>query len=72
MTHRQFEKWMGELLKPCPFCGRKPYLVQWRDTLKPNATWIQCKCGVMTDSHYNEGMFKAAHAAMLVWNRRKK
>lgn len=72
--HIAFEKDMQKRLKPCAHCGsKKPRLVQWRDTLNPNATWVECSvqsCKMMTSSYYHTNPVKAAEQAMKVWNRR--
>jgi len=57
-------------LLPCPFCGGQPRLAQWLDTLNPNATWIECECGIMTESVYHEDPEQAKRLAAAVWNRR--
>ena len=75
MTHRQFEAFMAKRLLPCPCCGKRPRVVQWRDTLNPNATWIECKskhCGLMTPTTYNKSPLQAALQAEKIWNRRTK
>lgn len=72
MTHRQFEKYFAKELLPCPFCGKRPILVQWRDTDKPNATWVECRCGIISNNHYDDCHIKAAAKAIKKWNRRRK
>jgi hypothetical protein len=72
MTHRQFEQYFAKELKPCAHCGKRPILVQWRDTLNPNATWIECKCGIMTDSYHHKEPLKAFLRVKKVWNKRVK
>lgn len=60
-------------LKPCPFCGGEARVTQWRDTLSPNTTWIECinpECQVMTDSFHHKDHNKARELAAQVWNRR--
>ena len=72
MTHKQMESYFSKELKPCPFCNGKAVLVQWRDTKKPNATWIECGgCEVMTSSFHDKEYVKAIAKAVRVWNRRK-
>ena len=70
MTHKQLEILFSNVLKRCPFCGRKPRLVQWRDTKKPNATWVECKCGVMTEVAFHKSVMEAAALVVKIWNRR--
>jgi Lar family restriction alleviation protein len=72
MTHRQMERYFAKELKPCPFCGGKAILVQWRDTKSPNATWAECKCGAYTKTSYSTNTAKAFAEAIKVWNRRAK
>lgn len=58
---------------PCPCCGGKARLCQWRDTVNPNATWVECvseACGVMTDSQHAETPEEAARLAIAIWSRR--
>lgn len=60
--------------KPCK-CGREPHVCQWTDTKKPNATWIECECGLMTKSFYSKDAELAKTKAIKMWNakaRRKK
>ena len=57
-------------LLPCPFCGGQPRLAQWLDTLNPNASWVECECGIMTESVYHEDAEQAKRLAAAVWNRR--
>ena len=73
MTHREFEKFHSKKLLPCPFCGSKAIVVQWRDTLKPNATWIECTrpaCGIQTRTVYHKLVEGAVKLAIKLWNRR--
>lgn len=73
MTHKQFERYFGKELKPCPCCGGKATLTQWRDTANPNATWAACgNCGLMTDSCHDKSQVKAAAKVIKIWNRRGK
>lgn len=57
-------------LLPCPCCGSEAAIRQWRDTENPNATWVECQCGLMTDSVHNEDSREAANLAAAIWNRR--
>lgn len=57
---------------PNPNCDSHPFLGQWRDTEKPNATWIVCDCGVMTIAFYDKDPVKAKIKAIKVWNSRHK
>jgi hypothetical protein len=58
-------------LKPCAHCGYEARLCQWRDTLEPNATWVECPdCGIMTDSFHHEDPEMAKEMAAAIWNRR--
>ena len=49
-------------------CGRTPKVVQWGDTLNPNATWIECDCGMMTDSVHCDDPDVAIEMAAEIWN----
>jgi hypothetical protein len=49
-------------------CGQKPKLVQMTDSERPNVTWIECKCGMMTDSVIGEPKEKAVELAAKIWN----
>jgi uncharacterized Zn finger protein len=61
---------MTEVL-PCPCCGSEARICQWRDTLDPNATWVECpECGIMTDSFHHADAEEAKAMAAAVWNRR--
>jgi len=54
-------------------CGAEPVMVQWEDTLKPNATWIECKsCGMMTKTYYDKVPLKAKEKALKAWNKKAK
>ena len=58
---------------PCPSCGGEAHICQWKDTKNPNATWIECDCGMMTDSYHHKDPQEATKMAIAVWdgNRRK-
>lgn len=63
---------MDELLD-CPFCGGEAYIRQWRDTLKPNAAWVECvnpDCHAMTQTYYDEDPAIARQKAVAAWSRR--
>ena len=55
-----------EELKPCPFCGGRPYIVSWRDEKeRKNPTSIKCEeCGAKTD------VYDRIKDAKSAWNRR--
>lgn len=58
-------------LKPCPMCGDEASFCQWRDTMEPNATWVECpSCGIMTDTFYDPSPDEAKRKAATVWNTR--
>ena len=52
----------------CGSCERKPAICQWTDTVNPNATWIECECGMMTDTVYHEDPDMAKDLAIDIWN----
>lgn len=61
----------GIYLKACAHCGSAPSLHQWRDTVTPNATWIECVgCGVMTDTFHDPRPLVARRKAAELWNMR--
>lgn len=63
---------MVELLD-CPFCSCEAHIGQWRDTLNPNATWVECmspSCRAMTDTVHHEDADEAKRMAAALWNRR--
>ena len=57
-------------LKPCPFCGGQAKVCQWRDTVDPNCTWIECECGAMMEHVHDESHVDAKEKAIKVWNTR--
>ena len=60
-----------DALLPCPMCGDEARVCQWKDTVEPNATWIECpNCSVMTDTFYDPSPDEAIRNAASVWNRR--
>lgn len=70
LSHREFEEYLEKHeIERCHHCGSKPSLAQWRDTVKPNATWIECKCGIMTKSFYGKSFLTTARKAIKCWNR---
>ena len=54
--------------KPCK-CGRMPKVCQWTDTKRPNATWIECECGMVTKSFYSKDPQTAKDNAIKTWNK---
>ncbi len=60
---------VAELMK-CPNCKSIPNLTQWTDTKKPNATWIECSCGIITKTFYHKDADVAKKRATKVWNSR--
>lgn len=57
--------------KACPLCNGKATLVQWKDTLKPNATWIECEeCGCTTTTLYSKNAETAKNKVLNIWNTR--
>lgn len=58
-------------LKPCK-CGKEPKMAQWEDTKKPNATWIECECGMITLSFYSKDPELAKKKAVKMWNKTAK
>ena len=51
-------------LKPCPFCGGKPPLVE-----KELRAWVKCRCSnceVLVETF----VFRTAEEAIEAWNRR--
>ena len=55
---------MGNKLKPCPFCGGKPYSQRSPYAQKKCNYAIKCHCVVLT--HYYNRLYKATQ----IWNRR--
>ena len=53
--------------KPCK-CGLEPKVCQWTDTKKPNATWIECSCGMLTKSFYSKDPELSKTKAIKAWN----
>ena len=51
-------------LKPCPFCGGKPYIQRSPCAQKKCNYAIKCHCGVLT--HFYDRLYKATQ----IWNRR--
>ena len=51
-------------------CGRLPSIVQWRDTKRPNCTWIECSCGFMSNSYYDKDPDKAKAKAIKAWGKK--
>ena len=49
-------------------CGRRPEMIQWGDTVNPNATWVECECGMMTDTMHDEDAEEAKRLAAVIWN----
>ena len=56
--------------KQCPCCGACPVVVQWTDTVNPNATWVECECGMMTDTQHHVSKDEARKMAIEIWDRR--
>ena len=54
----------------CPNCGSSIKVNQWKDTLKPNATWIECTCGLITKTFYDKDPEKAKTKVLKMWNKR--
>jgi Lar family restriction alleviation protein len=51
-------------LKPCPFCGKEPY-IQKQPTAQRQAIYsVQCRCGVVTRFQNRHGK------AVEIWNQR--
>ncbi len=60
-----------EKLKPCPFCGGKAEVVQWRDTADLNATWVTCMvCDAMIEHCHHKDQEIAKHQSIKAWNKR--
>ncbi|MCB1714142.1 MAG: Lar family restriction alleviation protein [Candidatus Competibacteraceae bacterium] len=60
-------------LLDCPFCGCEAHIGQWRDTVKPNASWVECMnpdCMAATQTYYDPDMEAAKRKAVAAWNRR--
>ena len=51
-------------LKPCPFCGGKPFVNKCRDVKGNRFYSVKCHCGVLTRFHDRQ------HKVIEVWNRR--
>ena len=47
----------------------KPTVRQWLYTLKPHATWIECSCGVTTDSFHHDDPQEAKRLAWKAWEK---
>ncbi len=58
----------------CPNCNSpKTAMVQWQDTTKPNATWIECEhCSFSTTSFHSVDPEEAIKKAKRAWKRRPK
>lgn len=55
--------------KPC-ICGKEAKVCQWTDTLKPNATWMECKCGIISKTFYSKDSVDARNKCIKAWNNR--
>lgn len=51
-------------LKPCPFCGGKPYIQKSLDVARNKFYSVKCHCGVLI--HFQDKQYKAVE----IWNRR--
>ena len=51
-------------LKPCPFCGGKPYIGRCFGSSQRNRYSVKCRCGVLTQ------FFDRRYKAIEAWNRR--
>ena len=51
-------------LKPCPFCGGKPYVQKSLDVCNNKFYAVKCSCGVLT--RFKDRRYKAVQ----MWNRR--
>ena len=51
-------------LKPCPFCGRKPYIQRRPVAQKKCIYAVKCHCGVLT--HFMKRKYETEE----IWNRR--
>ncbi len=59
-------------MKKCPNCNATPHLCQWTDTVRPNATWINCDCGFTTKTYYDKDPEKAKKKVLKIWEARVK
>jgi hypothetical protein len=53
-------------------CGKEARVCQWTDTLQPNATWIECECGMITRSFHHKDPLVAKQKAIKMWNAKAK
>lgn len=51
-------------LKPCPFCGGKPFIRKCQDVLNRKYYSVKCTCGVLI--HFSKKRYEVIDA----WNRR--
>lgn len=51
-------------MKPCPFCGKDPYVQKHYISQNKAQYAIKCRCGVLT--HFYDRRYKAVE----IWNRR--
>lgn len=51
-------------LKPCPFCGKEPYVQRYPTGQNKAQFAVKCHCGVLTR------FFDRRYKATEVWNRR--
>lgn len=71
---KQHHQTTGEVvLIPCPCCEAEAKYCQWRDTLEPNATWVECtneECGLTTDDVHHKDPEEAKRIVARRWNKR--
>lgn len=56
-------------LKPCPFCGELPYIIEHVTIRGGHARWYSLKCW---ECEYERTGFETIEEAIEAWNRRNK
>lgn len=51
-------------LKPCPFCGKDPYIQKHPESQRKAIYAVKCYCGVLT--RFQDRKYKAVE----IWNKR--
>jgi Lar family restriction alleviation protein len=63
-------KKLTEILKPCPFCGKKPYLFECKDGFGKTVFEIGCKNRRCKFSVYSKELGKDKKTIIAAWNKR--